>query len=275
LKNVFLSGPYGSHEDLSRLADSLEAEGMEVWRPDHILAGTGTSSIEEILSAIKRCNVFVALLGKPHPNVMFELGYALGGGKAVLLIRESGGQIPFEIASFPVLMTDRLDSRWITEVVARIKQTTVKSKPETPTFQNAHAMLQRMCDDESYLDEVEPREFEECIAKVLQEKGFRAEHLASRNDRGFDVEVHEFLPNVTAVVEVKKQNRNSRLSVTEVQRIVGAAVLARAQHAILITSGGFTASARFFAGESPIRVTLLTIDELFELTRDGLTNRCT
>lgn len=275
MKTVFLSGPYGSHEDLSLLADSLEAEGMEVWRPDHILPGTGTSSTEEILSAIKRCDVFVALLGKPHSNVMFELGYALGGGKAVLLIRGSGGEIPVEVASFPVLMMDRLDSRSTAEVVARIKQTSVKSKPVAPTFNTAHEMLHRMCDDESYLDEVEPRAFEECVATILQEKGFRAEHLASRNDRGFDVEVHDFLPNVTAVVEVKKQNRNSRLSVTEVQRIVGAAVLARAQHAILITSGGFTASARFFAVESPIRVTLLTIDELFELSREDLIRRCT
>ena len=275
MKSVFISGPYGSHEDLSLLADSLEAEGMDVWRPDHILTGTGTASTEVILSAIKRSDVFVALLGKPHPNVMFELGYALGGGKTVLLVRGSGGEIPFELASFPVLTMDRLDSRSIAEVVERIKQTSVKSKPETPVFQNAHEMLRRMCDDESYLDEVEPRAFEVCIVEVLQEKGFRAEHLASRNDRGFDVEVPDFAPNVTAVVEVKKQNRNSRLSVTEVQRIVGAAVLARAQHAILITSGGFTASARFFAGESPIRVTLLTIDELFELTRDGLTKRCT
>lgn len=275
MKNVFLSGPHGSHEDLSLLANALAAEGIEVWRPDRILPGTGTDWSGEILSAIKRCDVFVAVLYKAHPNVMFELGYAMGGGKTVLLIRGSGGEIPFDVASLPALTIDRFDSRSISEAVAWIKQATVRSRRAVPDFQNAQEMLRRMCVDESFLDEVEPRAFEECIAKVLEEKGFHAEPMSARNDRGFDVEIRDFRPDVTAVVEVKKRNRNSRLSVSEVQRVVGAAVTARAQCAIIVTSGGFTASARFFAEESPIRVTLLTIDELADMTRDGLTRRCT
>lgn len=275
MKNAFLSGPHGSHEDLSLLADALMAEEIVAWRPDRILPGTGTDWSGEILSAIKRCDVFVALLTKAHPNVMFELGYALGAGKSVLLIRGSGGEIPFDVATLPALTIDRFDSRSISEAVAWIKQATVRSRPAVPDFQNAQEMLRRMCDDESFLDEVEPRAFEECIANVLKEKGFHAELMPARNDRGFDIEICDFRPEVAAVVEVKKQNRNSRLSVSEVQRVIGVAVTARAQCAIIVTSGGFTASARFCADESPIRVTLLTIDELADMTRDGLTSRCT
>jgi HJR/Mrr/RecB family endonuclease len=99
--------------------------------------------------------------------------------------------------------------------------------------------------------------------------------MSTRNEKGFDIEIRDFRPDVTAVVEVKKQNRNSRLSVTEVQRVLGAAVAARARCAIMVTAGGFTASAKFFAEDSPIRVELLTIDELVDLTREGLTSRCT
>ncbi len=274
MKNVFLSGPHGSHEDLSLLSDALTAAGIEVWRPDRILPGTGTDWSGEILSAIKRCDVFVAVLYKAHPNVMLELGYALGGGKSVLLIRGSGGEIPFDVASLPMLTMDRFDSRSLSEAVAWITQATARPRPAAPDFHNAQDMLRRMCDDESFLDEVAPRDFEECIANVLQEKGFHTERMPARNVRGFDIELREILPKVTAVVEVKKQNRNSRLSVSEVQRVVGAAVTARAQCAIIVTSGRFTASARFCADDSPIRVVLLTIDELADLTRGGLTERC-
>jgi nucleoside 2-deoxyribosyltransferase len=274
MKNVFLSGPHGAYEDLSLLADALGAEEMEVWRPDRLVPGTGTNQTEEVLSAIKRCDLFVALIYKAHPNVMFELGYALGAGKSVLLIRGSRGEIPFDVATLPALTIDRFDSRSISEAVQWIKQATVRSRPAIRDFQNAQEMLRRMCDDESFLDEVEPRAFEECIAKVFQEKGFRADLLSTRNDRGFDVEIRDFLPNEVVVVQVKKQNRNSRLSVSEVQRVVGSAVTARAARAIIVTSGGFTASAKFFADEAPIRVVLLTIDELADLTREGLTSRC-
>jgi nucleoside 2-deoxyribosyltransferase len=275
VKNVFLSGPHGVNEDLSMLADALGAEEMKVWGPDCLPPGTGTDLNEEVLSAIKRCDIFVAFIYKAHPNVMFELGYALGAGKSVLLIRGNSGEIPFNVATLPALMIDRFDSRSISEAVQRIKRATIRSRPAIRDFQNAQEMLRRMCDDESFLGEVEPRAFEECIAKVLQEKGFSAELLSTRNDRGFDVEIHDFFPNEAAVVQVKKQNRNSRLSVSEVQRVVGSAVTARAARAIIVTSGGFTASARFFADESPIRVVLLTIDELADLTREGLTSRCT
>ena len=205
---------------------------------------------------------------------MLELGYALGGGKSVLLIRGSGGVIPFDVALLPALMIDCFDSRSISEAVAWIKQATVRSRPAVPDFQNAQEMLRRMCDDESFLDAVEPRVFEECIAGVLQEKGFHTDLVSSRSDKGFDVEIRDFLPSTTAVVKVKKHNRNSRLSVSKVQRVVDAAVTARAQRAIIVTSGEFTSSARYFAHESPIEVTLLTIDDLVDLTREGLTKRC-
>jgi HJR/Mrr/RecB family endonuclease len=269
---VFLSGPYGSHEDLAMIANALIAEGIEVWRHNQAPFGITNYSTEEVLSAIKRCDVFMALLNKPHPNVMFELGYALGGGKAVLLIRGAGGEIPFELASFPFLLMDRLDSRSLADVISRVAMASVKSQPKMPTFESAHEELRHMCEDESYLDSIEPQAFEECIAEVLKEKGFDAQLLAEPNEEGFDVQLNEFLPNTRAVVEVKKQNRNSRLSVTEIQRIVGAAVLARATHAIMITSGGFTASAKYFAAESPVQVNLLTIDQLVKLSREDLVN---
>jgi HJR/Mrr/RecB family endonuclease len=273
MKRVFLSGPYGSQDDLGVLADALRAEGIEVWRPDQMRSGFTFNSTEEILSAIKQCDVFVALLSKPHPNVMFELGYALAASKAVLLIRGPGGEIPFELASFPFLMIDRLDPRSVADVVNRVRQASVKSQPQVPTFTNSHDKLRHMCEDEAFLDSIESRAFEQCVADVLREKGFDAQLLPERNEKGFDVELNEFLPNTRAVVEVKKQNRNGRLSVTEVQRIVGAAVLARATQAMMITSGGFTATAKYFAANSPIQVNLLTIDQLLELSRDDLTKR--
>jgi nucleoside 2-deoxyribosyltransferase len=275
VKKVFLSGPQGSHEELSLLADALTAEEMEVWRTDWMVPGTGSDWTEEVLSAIKRCDVFVAVLHKTNPNVMFELGYALGGGKCVLLIRKRGGEIPFDVASLPAMFTDSFDPWSISQAVEWIKRATIRSRAAAHDFQSEHDRLRRMCEDESFLDEIEPRAFEECIAMVLQEKGFEAHLLSARNNKGFDIEINDFLPNTTAVIEVKKQNRNSRLSVTEVQRVLGAAVAARAHCAMMVTAGGFTASAKFFAEESPIHVELLTIDELVDLTRDGLIERYT
>lgn len=273
MKTVFLSGPDRAFDDLSILATALGNEGIDVWRPDRILPGTATDSTEHILSAIKRCDLFVALVGEANPNVMFELGYALGAGRAILLIARRVGEIPFDVATLPALSVDYLDSRSLSEAVERIKSATVKTRPAVPEFRTAREELRRLCDDESFLDEVDPRAFERCISTVFQELGFGAELLPSRNDRGFDVEILDFVPGKTAVVQVKKQNRNSRLSVSEIQRVVGSALVARADLAIIVTSGGFTMSAKYFAKESPIRVLLISIDELVDLNRNELVHR--
>lgn len=274
MKKIFLSGPHGSNDELFTLTEALEAEGMQVWRRDSAPLGTGSDWTEEILSAIKRCDVFVAVLHKANLNVLFELGYALGSRKSVLLIRKAGGEIPFDVATFPVMLVDTFDARSVSETVEWIKRATIRSQSVSHDFQTGHDMLHRLCEDESYLDEIEPRVFEECIAKVFEEKGFQVELMAMRNELGFDIAILDLHPHSIAIVEVKKQNRNSRISVTEIQRVLGAAVGAHANSVVVVTAGGFTSSARFFAEGAPIRVELLTIDDLLNITRGELTSRC-
>ncbi|MDB5347277.1 MAG: endonuclease [Schlesneria sp.] len=265
MRKIFLSGPYASNE-VWVLADFLESEGNQVWQPDRISSGTGSMYTEEILTAIKRCDVFIAWIGKPHPNVMFELGYALGAGKTVLLIRAGDGKIPFELASFPVLAIEELSPRSLAEVAERINQATIKLPAERPDFRTARDKLRHMCDDESYLDAVAPREFEDSIAAFLKEMDLQTELLPVRNDKGFDITIE--YENCLYVVDAKKLNRNSRLSVVEIQRLLGAATFAEARGAILVTSGGFTATAKYFAHDAPITIVLLTIDELVGMNRN-------
>src|SRR5262249_13012902 len=144
VRKVFLAGLGSTFFELSLLADVLVEEGVEVFRPDRLCADRGWQ--EEILSAIKRCDVFVAVLENASPNVMFELGYALGAGKRVLLCRTNGSEIPFDIEWLQTKFIDLRDPRSIFEAVNWIKEIAISSSPpSTHLFKGAHHILSEMC----------------------------------------------------------------------------------------------------------------------------------
>ena len=75
------------------------------------------------------------------------------------------------------------------------------------------------------------------------------------------------------IAEVKKYNQNSRVSINEVQRLLGVAVAAGAQCAMIVTSGRFTSTAHYFADSSPVKIVLFALEELIASTRESVTKR--
>lgn len=130
MRTVFLTGPTKLFEQLELIANLLEREEFRVIRPDRILTGTGADWTGTILSEIKRCDLFVAVLASPSPNVLFELGCAIGCGKAVLVVCGDGFPIPFDIASFPAIEIPHFDERSALAIVDRIRIATFKPRAD-------------------------------------------------------------------------------------------------------------------------------------------------
>ena len=268
MKTIYIASSLDSSNTAMQLGSALEADGMTVLHA--YMLPIGRSLSEEITSAIKRCDVFIALIDKLSHNVVFELGYALGTGKTVLLLHSRTADMPFDVAALPAMAFDFSDCYPLSEVVNWVKEATVRTRPAHRQFASAVDQLKYLCEVDSYLDEIEPREFEKCITGVLLEKKFNAELLTARNDLGIDIKITGLPGDNSAVVEVKKLNRSSKVSVNEVQRVVGVAAHANVLCALIITSGGYTSSARFFAEHAPMRIALLTIDELLDSSHDEL-----
>lgn len=73
------------------LADRID----ETWSLDRINP--------RIEAGIAKSAFVVADLSEPSPNVFFEVGYAMGCAKDVILTAEEGTQLPFDLADVPVL----------------------------------------------------------------------------------------------------------------------------------------------------------------------------
>ena len=100
MKSVFISHAYSELSKVQLLTEILQSENVSVIRADEMVFGAEWQA--EILSMIRKCSLYVALVDSPSPNVMLELGYALGAAKPVLLIASSETKIPFDVAALPV-----------------------------------------------------------------------------------------------------------------------------------------------------------------------------
>lgn len=272
MKKVFLSHARRDSDLYFMLAHALEDEGVSLFRADTLHAGDEWRS--EILAAIRGADVFIAAMDDLNPNVLLELGYALGAGKNVLLLRSAGTKIPFDVAAFPVKTIDRFDMTTAGEIAEWVRSVTVRDRPARD-YRNARALFEAILNDPELLDSIPPRDFESQMADFFGDLGFSAELLGARNEQGFDIFLTDNSSELRIVVEVKKQNRNSRVSVSDVQRIVGAAVVASAPAAIIVTSGGFTSSAHYFSDTSPLPVLLIPLEELLTLSKESIIIRCT
>jgi len=272
MKKVFLSHAKRDSDLYFMLAHALEDEGISLFRADTINGGDEWRS--EILAAIRGADVFIAAMDDLNPSVLLELGYALGAGKNVLLLRSEGTKIPFDVAACPVKTIDRSDMTTAGEIAEWVHSVTVRERP-AEHYECARAMFEAILNDPELLDSIPPREFESQVATFFRDLGFNAELLGVRNEQGFDILLTQNSSELRIVVEVKKQNRNSRVSVSDVQRIVGAAVVASAPAAIIVTSGGFTSSAHYFSDNSPLPVLLIPLEELVTLSKESITISCT
>jgi nucleoside 2-deoxyribosyltransferase len=85
-------------------AGALDAAGVE--RLDHEQASAVRSSGAAATDAIDQADFVLADVTGSDPNVLFELGYAYGRGKPILLLldRSRSPDLPFDIRDFRFLL---------------------------------------------------------------------------------------------------------------------------------------------------------------------------
>lgn len=83
------------------IADVLEQQGFEPILPP---TGTGSGPADQIQGAVRRADLVVADLTGTNPNVLFEVGMALGLNKPVLLISQgSSADVPADLHAYQVV----------------------------------------------------------------------------------------------------------------------------------------------------------------------------
>ncbi len=107
-----------------------------------------------------------------------------------------------------------------------------------------------------------PVEFEKLVADLFRENGFTVRSTREARDLGYDFAIDSPKHGGLILVEAKKMNRQSLVSVEAVRQLTVTIGAAGAMAAILISTSGFTSAASALGAASS--VALRTLDDLLK-----------
>jgi hypothetical protein len=102
----------------------LEAvRGDSLFRPSPIMA--------DVWQMIQDAKVLIADLTEKNANVFYELGLAHALGKPVILLADNLADVPFDLQSLRVIIYDKNDSAWGTELKGSIIESLAETLDDT------------------------------------------------------------------------------------------------------------------------------------------------
>jgi hypothetical protein len=262
MKKVFLSYSYSDQEAqmfarfLNEHLPSLGAEPLELY--NEICMGEDLH--HAITEQINKCSLFICFLQPSNSNVMFELGYALGKNKKIIVVGDLH-DLPSDVRSMIYLSRD--SSHY--DILDHIEKFLASYTEREPFWgldpSHPRDSIATLIERPELLDNIDGREFEELVGQWFREKGYEVENEFYRGDRGYDFLVEPFKNN-KAVVEVKKYKSTSQVPVSVIRQLVGTMSLVQVPVGIVVSSAPFTKSAKYFVENIEPTILLWTLEDL-------------
>lgn len=98
----------------------------------------------------------------------------------------------------------------------------------------------------------QPFEFERMCAALFEKMGYACYVTSKTNDGGFDIFIQK--GTETGIVECKCYGKKHRVGRPEIQKLVGANVIAKAKNLLFVTTSDFTPEAQTYAGKSGVNL---------------------
>lgn len=267
MKKVFISYPCNDKQAqafahfLREHLPAFGAEAIDIFMDESIQPGDEWRS--SLTAAINRCSMFICFASEMNPNVMFELGYALGKNKQILLVGDSRS-IPADLQQMVYIPRESHPY----DVLAQIQKSLSSFEERRPYLgldpQSPKPSIGTLIERPDLLDSLEGLELEELVKEWFVKKGYHVSGDDVAHDRGFDFMVAPFRDG-NAAVEVKKYRTTSRVPVAVVRQLLGSLVAERIPVGIVISSAPYTESAIFFAREVAPTILLWTLHDLVKM----------
>lgn len=221
--------------------------------------------ISDLSTAIHSADAVIGVISEVRPNVLFEIGFAVGAARPILIVARPPSSVPGDLAEFPLVeatMGDRLDAE---EVVKRLARLPEAPSSRTADLGSVEDALRSLAQEQSLLQSVDSVEFEHLISDWLRTLGFTVRETA---DESYDLTITS-PEKGSAIVEVKKMHPQTLVSVEAVRKVLSSLQASDAGAGIVVSSSGFTPAAMEFSRGTALR--LLTLSDLMRMrTRDEL-----
>jgi hypothetical protein len=262
MKRIFLSCSAADRN--SELAEHLK-EALERLRLEQsdisMWPSAGYSPHEDVPSLIRSCDALVAIIAKDRPNVLFEIGIAVGAGKPVILLVDADDAVPNELRAYPCIGPTR-EGRDITSAAVRffrqLRPIKTRWRSDLPA---PDATLRTCAENPNLLDSIDARTFERLLASWFESKGCTIDWSPDNHLTGCDF-FAKSSDGKRWAVQAKKLDKQSRVSIDVVRSLLNTTALSESAGGLLVATCPFTSSATAFALNSSPKVRLLTLEEL-------------
>ena len=244
---------------VSSLTEAIQKQGNEVIYPFNLEVCKDIST--EISTLMCSADIVIALIAVRSANIYLEVGFALGIGTPVIVAVRPGLQLPVDLAAIPFIELTGDITRDTHTIVRRLYDLKITKREIKQDFKSAEDALQAAVRDPEYLASMNPRDFESLIAKLLEDKGYKVNATEEEPDKGFDFVIESQKQKGLIMVEAKKMNKQSKISVESVRRLMSAIqLIAGATTGLLISTSGFTSAALALGAASSI--TMKTLEDI-------------
>lgn len=221
-----------------------------------------------LLNYIKKSDVFIAIFEYENSTVLLELGYAIGIGKPILITSSTEVELPPHLRNFTFINSNLRNIDRIDEIVLYLEKINKEKKEKENFAENLQGadynrindMLTMLVDNPENIQNIDAREFEVLIFEWFKFNGFHPEWAEEKREFGFDFVIQHQGKRI--LVDVKKFSINSYVSVMKVQQLLGAVHAYHAVGGMIITSSGYTSSARDFAIKCSPKLELFDVKDI-------------
>jgi hypothetical protein len=255
---AFSCDDHKAREVLSSVRVTLANQGYEALSTTELRPGDDWS--KSSTEMIKRASAVIAFVNERGSNVLFEIGYAIGLGKNVLLVSDMS-DLPSDLRTVSAVDARCSPTEIAFEIVRQVSRFEAHGwHMEAKLPDSLQEMLEARSSRPEVFELVSRLHFERAIAQEFTKQGFEVE-VAQGAEFGYDFRLRDNRGR-SMLVEVKKLNPNSKASISTVQQLLGAVHAYEDSSALLICTSEFTNSARDFASRQSERIVLWSLDEL-------------
>lgn len=211
---------------------------------------------------IRRAGLFVSFLLEDNPNLFFELGIAIGQQKPVLVIAGYKNDFPSFAQNLELRRIDSLSFETIREVASWVRQNAPDEQVFAKRFTDLRSVVRAARKDAFVWDMLPPNDFEELVANWFAAHNMVVEMNSPGYEYGYEMVLRGYKGQRRTLVQLKKYSLHSKVSIAQVQQLLGAMHMYSADGGILISTAAFTRSAIDFAEKCAPPIELMSPDDL-------------
>ncbi len=197
----------------------------------------------DVYSRISECDLFIAIVDKEKSSFfLYELGYAQGAGKKIILLSMESSNIP---SMFKNHLYFKFDISKYDKIIHSISNELEESKSIKES--NFSTIINNIYRDSNFIHHYSHKDFEIKIKNLFEHKGYSCEYNRNKLDIGYDLFIKDFSYNKNALIECKKFDTNKKVSIETVYQLLNELILNKIEIGIIITTSTFTNSAIEFA----------------------------